>query len=127
MSSRCTIRLPDQLHARLQRVADTRGCGVSDVIRQALVAFLDGQGAGGHDTSPSLADQPTLTPPARETECPPEPPSPQVSEAARPPLREIPSWEEFKRRRLQGSGESPPAISASSVPGAAQPASTSPT
>jgi hypothetical protein len=36
MGFRCTVRLPDDLHERLQMAADARNCGLSDVIRLAL-------------------------------------------------------------------------------------------
>ena len=40
MSHRCTIRLPDALHERMQQAAKAHQCGVSDVIREALERLL---------------------------------------------------------------------------------------
>jgi hypothetical protein len=37
---RCTARLPDVLHERLQQAADTRQCHVSDLIREGLERLL---------------------------------------------------------------------------------------
>jgi hypothetical protein len=116
MGSRCTIRLPKELHARLQLAASTSGVAAADVMRQALVAFLDGRGSAGNSPPYSLADQPALAPHDGEAASPPGPPAARVSGAARPRLREMPSWEEFKRRRLQGSGASLPATSPASTP-----------
>jgi Ribbon-helix-helix protein, copG family len=61
MSQRCTVRLPDTLHDRLQKAADARQCGVSDLIRLALTAFLDGHGSG-NGTPPLRADKPIHLP-----------------------------------------------------------------
>jgi hypothetical protein len=113
-----SFRVDRALLERLQTAANVRRCGVSDVIRLALVAFLDGQHA---DTGAqrSVADPPTIASDDREAAWLPGPPSPRVSGAARPQLREIPSWEEFKRRRRQGAETSPPATSPPPTPGAA--------
>jgi len=66
MSQRCTIRLPHDLRMRLQMVADAQGTVASDVIRQALASFLDGQNSG-NNASPLRADE--SIPPSHDCAC----------------------------------------------------------
>jgi Ribbon-helix-helix protein, copG family len=124
MSQRCTIRLPDSLLTRLQEATRARGEALSDLVRRAVQAFLDGQGFGGHGTSGPLTDPPAQAPPARAAACPPVPPAPPVSGAARPRLREISPWKEYRRRGSQDPGAPIPAPGAPALPGSAESAST---
>ena len=117
---RCTIRLPDPLHERLQRAADTRKCGLSDVIRLAITDFLSG-GHSGNDTPPSMAD-PAAAPHdqdrcAQTLASPPL--SPQVSGTARLQGEGFISWQEFKKRFQQVS---PEAVRPAAAPSSAAPA-----
>jgi len=127
MGFRCTVRLPDDLHERLQMAADARQCGLSDVIRLALAVFVEAQGAADHGAPPVKADQPALACPDQDLGAQTRPsrqPSPPVSGGARPRLRAMPSWEEFKRRSSQDSAALIPVPGAPSIPGAAASAST---
>jgi predicted DNA-binding protein len=63
MGSRCTIRLPDELHTRLQQAADSRGVAVADMMRQALVAFLDGRGSSNGVEPLRAPDSAPVSPP----------------------------------------------------------------
>jgi Arc/MetJ-type ribon-helix-helix transcriptional regulator len=56
MGVRCTVRLPDALHDRLQRAAEARRCGVSDVIREALERLLGS--ASDNGAEPPRAPEP---------------------------------------------------------------------
>jgi hypothetical protein len=62
MSHRCTDRLPDALHARLQREAEVRQGGVSDVIREALERLLGAASDPGAEPSKTPDPVPLSTP-----------------------------------------------------------------
>jgi hypothetical protein len=64
MRQRCTVRLPDALHEHLQREADARQCGVSDVIREGLERLLAPEPDAGPDSArvPEPVLPPTLVP-----------------------------------------------------------------
>lgn len=44
---RTTVKLPDELDARLRHEAERRGRTVSDLTREAIGAYLGGTGGGG--------------------------------------------------------------------------------
>ena len=139
MGIRCTVRLPEGLHARLQLAADGRNGGASDVIREALgrhLGFGDDKGAeppGARGTLPFVTPPPHdcaesvlarlprevregIVERARVLELPvssvvtsrlivpspPSQPSLQGPSTARP-QKDMLTWQEFKRRRQQGS------------------------
>ena len=50
-----SLKLPDPLHAQLERLAQERGAAKSDVIRDALEAYLAGPKSGTRLTCLDLA------------------------------------------------------------------------
>jgi hypothetical protein len=119
MSQRCTVRLPDDLVTRLQQEVEASGRALSDVVRQALETFLLRVGQG---TDTGAQSPPTAVlippPPDREAAWLPGPPSLRVFEAARPQVRQMPPWAEYRLRR-QGSEASSSTTHSPSTPGAA--------
>ncbi len=67
MSQRSTVRFPNDLRMHLQQAADARGLGASELIRQALSAFLNRQDFV-NDTDPTRADA-TGAPPHDRDAC----------------------------------------------------------
>jgi Ribbon-helix-helix protein, copG family len=56
MSERITIRLDDAVYSRLTDAAKARGIDLSSVVRQAVIAYLEG--AGGTAPTPMLHHTP---------------------------------------------------------------------
>jgi Arc/MetJ-type ribon-helix-helix transcriptional regulator len=66
MSQRCTVRLPTTLYEFLQIEADSRQCGVSDVIREALERLLGVEADHGAKSTKAPEPAPLCTPPPHD-------------------------------------------------------------
>jgi hypothetical protein len=138
MAKRLTVRLSGELHDRLQRKADALGLVASDILRQALEAYLIDNPRANHSTLSRKTDQSAspcdhvcaqtilaLLPGELRTDL-----LAKAALLAMPPEKLI-AYVVIAQlspvcKRPQSSKAMPPVANTPTVPGAAQPASTFP-